>query len=153
MSPAFEELYGILRMGYTETSLLGLSTELGRYLGMLKLYQRGFFDKGRQAEDKIAESMDYMCQHLESNLSLEELAERAGVSLPHYCGLFKQRTGTSPIIYFIRLKMQHACDLLATTDLPIAAIAERLGYKNQFYFCRIFKKTIGVTPTAYRRAI
>ena len=150
---AFEEIYGLLQLGYTESSLLALSTELGRFLGLLKIHQRGFYHKGRQAEEKILESMAFMREHFGQNPCLEELAAQVGMSVPHYCSLFKRQTNSSPILFLIRLKMQRACELLTATEMPVAAIGREVGYGDQLYFWRIFKKTIGMAPTAYRRTV
>lgn len=148
---AFEEIYGALRQGFTETSLLALSTELGRFLGLLKVHQRAFYHKGRQAEEKIVESMAFMRRSIEQSLKLAALAAQVHMSVPHYCSLFKRQTNTSPILFMIRLKMQRACELLNSTDLPVAGVGRAVGYDDPFYFCRVFKKTIGLAPSDYRR--
>lgn len=150
---AFEEIYSALQLGYTESSLMALSTELGRFLGMLKAHQRAFYHKGRQAEQKIVESMAYMRENIERPLKLEDLAGRVHMSTPHYCALFKRQTNTSPILFLIRLKMQRACELLTSTDLPVSAVGRAVGYEDQFYFCRVFKKTLGLAPTEYRKTV
>jgi AraC-like DNA-binding protein/quercetin dioxygenase-like cupin family protein len=151
LTQAFEELCGVLQLGYTESSLLALATELGRFLGMLKIHQRAFYHKGRQAEEKIFDSMAFMRANLEKSLPLEALAGQVHMSVPHYCALFKRLTNTSPILFLIRLKMQQACELLTTTGLAVDAVGQAVGYEDQFYFCRVFKKTIGLAPSAYRR--
>jgi AraC family transcriptional regulator, arabinose operon regulatory protein len=150
---AFEELQGVLQLGYTQSALLALSTQLGRLLGLLKLHQRAFHQKGRLAEDKIRRSMDFMREHLEETLTLESLAAKVHISVPHYCSLFKRQTNTSPIMFFIRLRVQRACELLGGSDLPVGTIARAVGYNDAFYFCRVFKKTIGLPPSEYRRAV
>ncbi len=149
----FEEIYSLLELGYTDSSLLGLSTGLSHYLGLIKLHQRAFYNKGRQAEDKIDESMTFMRANIGRSLKLEELAAQAGMSVPHYCSLFKRQTNSSPILYMIRLKMQHACELLTTSRQTVLAIGQSVGYDDQFYFCRIFKKTVGLSPTEYRKSL
>ena len=54
--------------------------------------------------------------------------------------------------YFIQLKMQQACSLLAMTNLAVKEIALDVGYPDSYHFSRLFKKTIGVSPTEYRAA-
>lgn len=153
LAQVFEEVYGVLQLGYTEVSLVALSTQLSRFLGLLKVHQRAFHHKGRLAEEKILQSMAYMRENIGRNLSLKQLAAQVHVSVPHYCSLFKRQTNTSPILFLIRLKMQRACELLTSTDLPVSAVAAEVGHSDQFYFCRLFKKTIGLTPTGYRRSV
>ena len=150
---AFEEIYALLQLGYTESNLLMLSTELARFLALFRTQQRASYRKGRLAEEKILQSLAFMRGHLEETLSLETLAAQVHMSVPHYCALFKRQTNTSPILFLIRLKMQRACELLSGTDVPVAAVGRQVGYPDPFYFCRVFKKTIGVPPTDYRRTV
>ncbi|RME70993.1 MAG: AraC family transcriptional regulator, partial [Verrucomicrobia bacterium] len=56
-----------------------------------------------------------------------------------------------PLDYFNRLKVQRACELLATTTLSIAEIAEQLGFDDPYYFSRLFRKIMGMAPRVYRR--
>jgi hypothetical protein len=64
--------------------------------------------------------------------------------------LFKEQTGYSPVDYFIHLKMQHACMLLSVTRKTVREIAWEIGYDDPYYFSRIFKKVIGMSPRRYR---
>ena len=61
-----------------------------------------------------------------------------------------EETSKSPIDFFIHLKMEEACRLLRLTTRRISDIANELGYKDQYYFSRLFKKKIGVSPRNYR---
>lgn len=153
LAAAFEELYALLQLGYTESNLLMLSTELARLLALFRAHQRASYRKGRVAEEKILGSLAFMRGHLEEPLSLVKLAAQVHMSMPHYSALFKRQTNTSPILFLIRLKMQRACELLSGSDMPVAAVGRQVGYADPFYFCRIFKKTIGVPPTDYRRML
>jgi len=78
------------------------------------------------------------------------MARHAGLSVAHFSQLFKRQTGYSPVDYFIHAKIQHACFLLDTTPLSVSDIGLRLGYKDPYYFSRIFRKVMGVSPRAYR---
>lgn len=90
---------------------------------------------------------------LHQELSLDELSSVAGLSPSHYSSLFKSHTGSSPLRFFTRLRMQKASEFLETTDLPIKIIADKLGFEDTFYFGRSFKKINGVSPSVYRKAI
>lgn len=93
----------------------------------------------------------YLIQNLHTSLTLREMAAQAGLSESQFSHLFKQQTGHPPLAYFIHLKMQHACSLLAMTQLSIQEIAQEVGYSDGYYFSRLFKKVIGVSPSEYRR--
>ena len=72
----------------------------------------------------------------------------SGLSKSHFMRVFKEQTGFSPMDYFIQLKMQHACMLLAFRQDSVSQIGTELGYEDQYYFSRAFSKTIGMSPTA-----
>jgi transcriptional regulator GlxA family with amidase domain len=99
---------------------------------------------------KIEQSIAYMMEHLDKPLQVSALAQRANISPSHYFALFKRRTGSAPIGYFIRLRMRHARDLLDATPASVKEIAAALGYNDPFYFSRVFKSVNQVAPTEYR---
>ncbi len=148
---AFEEMYRYIGEGYTENALLALSTELGRFLGLLKMHQKAPLQKGRRAQQGILDSIRFMRRNLEKNLSLQQLARVACMSLAHYGHLFRDQTGASPRAFFIRLKMQRACEQLHTTEQSVSEIGAQAGFEDPFHFSRVFKKSIGLSPSAYRK--
>ncbi len=91
-----------------------------------------------------------MREHLDAELDLDALAATANLSKFHFIRRFKEHTGHAPIQRFIQMKMQRACELLDSTDKAIKVIAGEVGYQDPFYFSRIFKRTIGVSPQKYR---
>ncbi len=102
---------------------------------------------------RIEQSIAFMKQHLDQALPAAVLAVQANVSLSHFFAIFKQRTGQTPIAYFIHLRMERARELLEGTALNVKEIAALLGYEDPFYFSRVFKSVAGVAPTEYRHRI
>lgn len=92
----------------------------------------------------------YMTDNLACTLSIDTLAEITEFSKDHFIKVFHERYGYTPIDYFIRLRMQKACESLTTTSHPIKNIASKLGYNDYYYFSRIFKQKIGMSPKTYR---
>jgi transcriptional regulator GlxA family with amidase domain len=84
---------------------------------------------------------------------LEELATGAGLSVPHFCLLFRQQTGYAPVDFLIRQRIRKACRLLDTTSSTIAAIAADVGFDDPYYFSRCFHRIMGTSPRTYRQAI
>jgi AraC family transcriptional regulator of arabinose operon len=72
------------------------------------------------------------------------------MSSGHYGMLFRKSRNHTPVDYFNRLKIQKACELLKTTDQPVGEIGESLGFTDPYYFSRLFKKTMGLSPRTYR---
>jgi AraC-like DNA-binding protein len=91
-----------------------------------------------------------MRQHLSEPLQVATLAACAGTSPSHFFVLFKRFTGSPPIDYFIRLRMQRACRLLDLGLLPVKDVAAAVGYEDPFYFSRVFKSVLRIAPSHYR---
>ena len=147
---AFEEVYEHVRHGHANIELLAQSTALAHLLGVVKCHQRSSHLRGRHQEERIFRSIRYMREHIDEPCSLKEFAESAHFSVSHYSHLFKQQINTSPVKFFIRLKMQKSCRLLDKTDLSVEKIADRVGYQDPYHFSRMFKKVIGKSPTEFR---
>ncbi len=99
---------------------------------------------------RIGQCIAFMLQHLNQPLQVATLAARANTSPSHFFVLFKRFAGSSPIDYFIRLRMRRACQLLQAGSLHVKEVAAALGYDDPFYFSRVFKSTVHVAPSEYR---
>ena len=88
----------------------------------------------------------YMRDHLQENLTLTRIAREAGLSESYLNAVFKECVKCAPMDYYINMKMDKACYLLCNTDMHIYQVAQYLGYDNQYYFSRAFKKVLGVPP-------
>ena len=83
---------------------------------------------------------------------LTELAHEAGAGASTFRRAFKAATGVSPREWAITARLAKARELLAETSLPIGTIAERLGYRDVYFFSRQFSKHTGLSPAAWRRS-
>jgi AraC family transcriptional regulator len=90
---------------------------------------------------------------LSRNFALSTLAAEIGASPFHFARAFKSATGVPPHRYLIQLRLDKACKLLETTDLPITDIAAQVGYDDTGYLSRLFRAHLGTTPANYRRTI
>jgi len=87
------------------------------------------------------------------DIGVDELARAAGMSLRTFSRKFTAAAGRTPHAEIARLRMQHACELLTRTGLPIKEIADRLGFPTPEAFCRFFRKQRGLTPGTFRTRI
>jgi AraC family transcriptional regulator len=94
--------------------------------------------------------VEYIEDHLDAGLSLEQLAAVARVSTYHFAHQFKRATGLPPYQYVIMRRVERAQKLLRESDLSLAEIAARAGFPDQGLFCRHFKRLVGVTPGRFR---
>jgi len=87
-----------------------------------------------------------------SDDSIETIASECNVSATHFRRLFKEYAHTSPQQYRTELKIVYAKRMLAESDMSVSDIAEVLGFESDSYFCRVFKKQTGMTPSEYRNS-
>lgn len=87
------------------------------------------------------------------DITLTELADKYQVSASHLSGLIKSELGLPFSEYLASRRIQKAKELLADETLSIDAIAEMVGYKDYFYFTKVFKKKEGISPSKYRKSI
>ncbi|MFK4871542.1 helix-turn-helix domain-containing protein [Novosphingobium sp. ZW T3_23] len=90
--------------------------------------------------------------NLDRAISLEELSGLVELSRFHFATSFRLATGMTPHEWLTFPRMNRARDLLARTDLPIIAIALEVGYETPSAFSASFRKSVQMTPSAYRRA-
>ena len=104
------------------------------------------------ASDKraVARITEYANDHLSQNFLLSELAAEAYMSVSKFKYVFKAVTGQTFSGYITQKKMEKACELLTHSNLYVAEIAYRLGYKNAGSFSVQFKKYTGILPSEYR---
>ena len=148
---AFEDIYQHTENVYTNTALLCLTTALSRFLGITRMYQRAAESKLRSREDKVLAVQRILRDSLHRKVRLDELAQMVSWSAPHLSTVFKRQVGISPMDFFARLKIQRACTLLKVSEESVAYISAGLGYDDSFYFSRLFRKHIGMSPSEYKR--
>lgn len=109
------------------------------------------FGEGLPAEGSpAAAAIAFMEEHYHEDVVLERLAGLSGVSLQHFCRLFRETTGMRPMEYLARKRVAAAKLLLWNSSAPIAEIGRRCGYPDPAYFGAVFKKYEGISPREYR---
>lgn len=145
----FEALFALRNAGGNERAFVHAASVLKAMLTDIAALTVAYGNsRGTRIDLDLIQQM--MHRQLDRDLSLDDLAQAANLSKFHFVRKFKQLTGHAPIQHFIHLKMQHACQLLDTTQEPIKRIANRVGYNDPHYFSRLFKRVIGVSPQQYR---
>ncbi len=91
----------------------------------------------------------YMDAHIDSRLSLSELAEVGGTSISTVKSVFRAETGEGALSFFIRKKIARAEEYLAAGNMSATEIADALGYESIHYFSRQFRGVTGMSPSAY----
>ncbi len=104
-----------------------------------------------RSEDPVEKARQYMDDNFRESLTLEQIAEVAGISPSYFCRRFKSKLGESPITYLRNLRIARASYLLEHTSLQLAEITSQSGFFSISYFCREFKKATGISPIQHRR--
>lgn len=85
------------------------------------------------------------------NITLTDLSKRYGISISHLSGLLKEELQLSFSEYITSKRIQRAKELLRDERLSVEEIAEQVGYRDYFYFTKVFKKNTGISPSKYRK--
>ncbi len=151
LTQLFTECYDSFVGGFLLYRFIYCAQVLHHLLGVLFFNNSSFSPVQRTSQfHSVEETLRFLHQNLHRVVSLGEMSDHAGLSTSHFSFLFKQQTGYSPMDYFIHLKMQRACTMLSFSQKTIHEIAYEIGYGDPYYFSRIFKKIIGVSPRNYR---
>ena len=103
------------------------------------------------AKQLIEKAREYIEENYSrSDLSVELICNYLGISATYFSTLFKKETGLSFVAYLTEVRLEHARELLETTDYKSYMIAEKVGYTEANYFSYVFKKQYGVSPSRYR---
>ena len=133
---------------YSQQYMAGLVNML---IGMMYSKERNIQLSRNQAHvDMIGRARLRIREALESNLTIQQVAEEMGISYSNFRKLFKEHTGISPAIYQQDLRLQRAKELLSTTDLSVKEIAYRLDFESPDYFSAKFKAKTGRRPSELR---
>ena len=142
----FNELLTSLELGITTENISYANLMLNGLLASFFYIETYRSSKGYKGSDPIDRIIFYMQDNLYKNIKISDLAKLTKLSESHLNKIFRRKTGSSPLDYFINLKMQEAIRLLSNQSLQIKEVAYMLGYNDPFYFSRIFTKHIGMNP-------
>jgi AraC-like DNA-binding protein len=103
------------------------------------------------SDEPVHRALALLHKSPETAWTLEKLAARIGLSRAALAKRFKQCVGRTMFAYLTLLRMQKAATLLSTSDAKLIDIAESVGYESEVAFMKTFKRTVGMTPTQYRK--
>jgi AraC-like DNA-binding protein len=116
-----------------------LAADMNKHLSLHPRWQR-----------RIWQAIDYIHNHYCNHISQEALSVEVNMSVPKLQSGIKQLTGHTLYSYHEQIKIKAAKVLLEETDLPLKAIAQKVGFKTHSHFGEVFKRLTQMTPSAYR---
>ena len=93
----------------------------------------------------------HMYENYDRNITLKDMAEFSHMEATYFAKKFKSTYNISPINYLYSVRLFRSLDILMFTNLPIAVIAEKVGFKNVAAFCTAFRRAYGLSPSEYRK--
>lgn len=149
----FEDIFNTLNASYAIENLRYAMATLQHFLASLRYMQQYHNASQHKERDDIANLViHFFEENIEKKLSLSSIAKFTGISASRLSAIFKDSTGYSPIHYFNLLKIKKACELIDTTPMKLNQISLKLGFEDPLYFSRLFSKTMGKSPKAYRNS-
>lgn len=145
---AFEEVFGMLENSFEIRDMEIMNIKFQHYISSFIYFKQ--IDPASKDYDEISGSIAYMKENISNQLFIEDLAMQQHLSVSHYCRLFRAKTGSSPTQYFNQLKIQKSCQYLYFSDRNIKEICAELGFEDPYYFSRLFKKIMGISPAHYK---
>ena len=117
---------------------------------VLERFMRSMFREQDKGNPHIRKALRYMCDHYSEHLELEQVAQYVALSPSYFSTLFRQTVGTGFREHLNRIRIEESKRMLLDSRYTLADISVSVGFPDQSYYCKIFKKIVGVTPGKYR---
>ncbi len=148
----FEEIYNILSQSHDDSALQYANSGLAYFLGSIS-YVKTY--RTSKLENKYGTSLihlatHYMNENVGNKLNLANIANYFGYSTSYFYRLFYKNMGIAPMEYFNQLKINRSCHYLLSSNMKINQISLRVGFDDPYYYSRLFKMVMGVSPAKYR---
>lgn len=146
-APRIIEQYQAMRAALARHDLAGSMLAQGLLMELFGMYIDLPVESAAPASHRaLSRFQDLLRAHACDDVSIEELADRAGLTADHLRDLFRERFGQRPIEYRTGLRMGRARELLASTTLNVKEVARRTGYPDALYFSRAFRRHFSISP-------
>lgn len=123
--------------------------EMGTFLHEQHLGDTG--ETSKTVNEKFRELLRYIDENYAEPLYLKELCSQFYINMSYCCELFQKHENTTFSQYLTQVRIQKACEMMRYQHATVSEACERVGYKDYFYFNKVFKKKVGCTPAEYRK--
>jgi len=147
----FQKIWEIYEAnGNTFRDAVAMTGALYTLMGFLMEHSRGAEKRGNPQSDYVERARQYIAEQYSYPITVEDVAVYTGVSRSYLFRLFRSVMHQSPKDYLLEYRIRQACLLLNHTELPVGSIAHSVGFGDNLYFSKVFKKYKSYTPSEYR---
>lgn len=134
--------------------LLGTRTQVISWLERVRNELCAALEQSAAGRSEFAErARQYVLDNVDKRIFLQSVADAVSISPGYLSALFKKTYGMNLVDFINKVKCERACELIKEGSYRIYEISYRLGFENAYYFTRVFKRNIGLTPTAYQKQL
>jgi len=141
-----ETLKGVQRIGLLLTCLQKISTSIHH-----TMLTQNFSSNSNNINPAIEKIIDFSFKRYLTPVTLQQVADVAGMSIPTFCRFFKKNIKKTYFDFIQDLRISHACKLLTNSDKPVMEICYESGYNSWAHFSKQFRQVKKMTPSRYRR--
>lgn len=147
------QLEGLIGSERLEAEALFLVSFINLLRNSISKYSSAYKSQSSsRTTEPILLALDWLENHFTEDFKLNRLADAVHLSPNHLSHLFHKETGSCISDYLAVRRIQEACMLLRTTSLSVEEVGNKIGLTNFSYFCKFFKKYIGMTPYNFKKA-
>jgi AraC family transcriptional regulator, arabinose operon regulatory protein len=103
--------------------------------------------------DRMGRVLQHIAANYPRHLSVADLAAVARLNPMYFSNMFRKATGSAPMAFLQKYRVERAKSLLASSDEPVKEIAQQVGFADPFHFSRVFKKLAGAPPSAFQESL
>jgi two-component system response regulator YesN len=145
-------VYDFLLKPIEQQILVAALTRLTQRLALQEETANAADPHGATQEIHVRSAMDYIDSHFNEDISITHLSEMLGISESHLSHLFREHSGFTIVAYLQDRRMREAIKLLQDPSLNVTDIYTSCGFTNGSYFCKMFRRYTGVTPSEFRNS-
>jgi len=124
-----------------------------KMLGFIVSHDKQKDFSGKRVEKIIQNACFSIRENVESEINFQEFAEQNNIGYSYFRKMFKKYTGVPPVQYHLDLKVLRAKEMLLYTDKSVKEISYELGFQSIYYFSRVFKAKLGLSPSEVRKSV
>lgn len=128
-----------------------IAKKLFEFLCFIDSNENRYTKRGSVPGERMFTIVKYINDHFHLPLTIQEVADTVGITKDHLCHIFPKYMGMTLVTYLNVVRIKAACEMLRKEQDSILDISIKCGFSSSHYFCKIFKREKGVSPSEYRR--